>query len=244
MRLGLSLAVTQPRGGGVPDPSLLNLGGWWPGSFTGSPWVGAASAGSSGSRNLTEATNPPSTGSALNGFTPAVFDGVNDVLGGAACSNFITTTTFSFGVLVNFSALTTNDTANYFLNHTLFGTVGTAEWAVYARANGGTGLVGCATGPSNRVEVALGGAGTGAWKYVQGKSDGATLSIRVSGGARATSAASTIGSLAANLNLGALAAGVLAGSMLNPYLSPVTLTDQQEDDFLAYVRARYPGAGV
>lgn len=245
MRLGLSLAITQPRGGATFDPATqIALEGWWPGSYSASPWVGAASLGGSGGRDLTEGTNPPSAGSALNGFTPAVFDGVNDELSGAACSTFITTTNFSFGALVNFSALTTNDTANYFLNHTIFGTTGTAEWAVYARANGGAGLVGCATGASNRVEIALGGAGTGAWKYIQGKSNGTTLSIRVNGGTPATSAASTIASLAAALNVGDLATSFLAASVLNPYLAQTHFTTTQEDNMLAYVRARYPAAGV
>ncbi len=221
------------------DPGSLALQGFWRGSFGGSPWVGVSSQGGSGSRNLTEATNPPTAGTAVNGFTPALFDGTNDELTGAACSNFITTTNFSFGALVNFAALSIDNTSNYFLNHTIFGTTGTAEWAVYARANGGAGLVGCATGASNRVEIALGGAGTGAWKYVQGKSNGTTLSIRVNGGTAVTATASTIGSLAAALNVGDLASSFLNGSLLDLYLTTQHFSLATEDSLLSYARGRY-----
>lgn len=73
------------------DPATLSLTGWWRGSYTGSPWVGTASAGSSGSRDVSEATNPPSVGSAQNGFTPADFDGTNDQLVAAlGCNSFFT----------------------------------------------------------------------------------------------------------------------------------------------------------
>lgn len=83
MRLGLSLAITQPRsgaGGGAFDLTSLAWTGLWQVSYSGSPWVGSASAGSSGGRNLTEATNPPASGGPLNGFTPPDFDATNDRL--------------------------------------------------------------------------------------------------------------------------------------------------------------------
>lgn len=64
----------------VFTPATLALTGWWRASFGGSPWAGTASAGASGSNSLSEATNPPAVGSAQNGFTPASFDAVDDVL--------------------------------------------------------------------------------------------------------------------------------------------------------------------
>lgn len=50
----------------------------WEKNFTASPWVGSASAGSSGTRDATEATNPPAAASGA-----ANFDGTNDRLGNA-----------------------------------------------------------------------------------------------------------------------------------------------------------------
>lgn len=71
MMLGLGLSPCMPRGSGVLDPATLGLTGWWRASYAGSPWNGTASAGGSGARNLAEATNPPTVGAAVNGFTPA-----------------------------------------------------------------------------------------------------------------------------------------------------------------------------
>ncbi len=64
------------------SPSLLDLTTFYQASFTGSPWVGRASLGSSLNRNLTEATNPPSVGAAKGNIavTPASFDASNDIL--------------------------------------------------------------------------------------------------------------------------------------------------------------------
>lgn len=85
MRLGLGLWIGDALNGssGPLDPSSLVLTGWWRASYGGSPWAGTASAGASGSRSLSEATNPPAVGAALNGLTPADFDGDNDVLSSA-----------------------------------------------------------------------------------------------------------------------------------------------------------------
>lgn len=61
-------------------PLGLSFSGFWRANYSASPWVGLATAGASGGRNLTEGTNPPTTGTAQNGYTPAAFDGVNDRL--------------------------------------------------------------------------------------------------------------------------------------------------------------------
>lgn len=68
---------------GLFDVSTLSLSGWWRGSFSASPWSGVTSAGASGGRDLSEGTNPPSAGTAVNGFTPADFDGTNDIISSA-----------------------------------------------------------------------------------------------------------------------------------------------------------------
>ncbi len=70
-------------GGGGFDPTSLVASLYVRGPFSASPWVGVASAGSSGGRNLTEGTNPPSVGTTQNGIAPANFDGTNDQLSSA-----------------------------------------------------------------------------------------------------------------------------------------------------------------
>ncbi len=83
-----------PLGGpGIIDLATLNLNAWWPGPYAASPWEGAASGGSSGTRDLTEATNPPSASTELNGVASALFDGTNDILNtGLSLANLMTST--------------------------------------------------------------------------------------------------------------------------------------------------------
>ena len=59
----------------------------WVEDYGGSPWEGIASAGSSGTHDLTEATNPPAVGASLNGLASADFDGTNDILVNASASS-------------------------------------------------------------------------------------------------------------------------------------------------------------
>ena len=82
LRIRIRGGVSDPKAVSTLDPATLALTGWWRGSYDGSgTWSGTASAGSSGTRSLVELTNKPSSGTAVNGFNPATFDGVNDKLG-------------------------------------------------------------------------------------------------------------------------------------------------------------------
>jgi hypothetical protein len=110
--------------GSVYDPAVLSLTGWWRPNYGGSPWAGTASAGSSGSRNLAEGTNAPSAGTALNGYTPADFDGTNDKLalsGGLYLDTLMgaATGSFWFAVLVRMDTLAAD--AGAINNPILFG---------------------------------------------------------------------------------------------------------------------------
>lgn len=62
------------------DLSTVVFSGWWRASYAGSPWTGMASAGASKGRDLTEATTPPLVGPAINGLTPAGFNGTTTKL--------------------------------------------------------------------------------------------------------------------------------------------------------------------
>lgn len=61
------------------DPAILDLSGWWQASYTASPWVGTASAGASGGRQMSDAVAPTS-GTTVNGFAPAVYNGTTQKL--------------------------------------------------------------------------------------------------------------------------------------------------------------------
>lgn len=106
----------------APSFTLANLplSGLWEPDFGGSPWVGNASAGASGGRNLTEATTPATPGTVINGQTPASFNGTNKKLTSAInLSSFLTTTEWSAGCVFKATAIT-GGSANGYDNPTLF----------------------------------------------------------------------------------------------------------------------------
>lgn len=156
-------------GAAVYDPAVLSLTGWWRPDYGGSPWAGTASAGASGSRNLAEATNPPSTGAALNGYTPADFDGTNDKLalsGGLYLDSLLgnATGSFWFAVLVYFDSVIAD--AGAINNPIVFGDAdnvnvglsisdGGAEAFMYDTTTGysATSSVSCSTGAYHLLQV-------------------------------------------------------------------------------------------
>lgn len=74
MRLGLGLSLASVGGIAPFTPANLALSGYWRASFAGAPWAATASAGVSGTTGaLTVVGATPTTGTAVNGFTPAVF---------------------------------------------------------------------------------------------------------------------------------------------------------------------------
>lgn len=77
------------------SPAQLSLAAWLKGPYAGRPWLPTASAGTSASTgNWTNASDgvAPSVGSAVNGVTPAAFDGVDDSLAAVnSTTDFVTT---------------------------------------------------------------------------------------------------------------------------------------------------------
>lgn len=219
------------------DPASLSLTGWWRASFAGSPWVGTASAGGSGSRDLTESTNQPATGSAVNGLTPADFDGTNDRLAnGTAISTLLTASAWSAWALVYVDTI--GSPPNFTLGSIVCDTGG--YWCIGTWTNSGTkAFVGQWDGGPKGAEAAL---SVGEWQLLQAKFDGSTLSIRVNGGTPGTSPCGNIQVANGTLVLGrnytsaqffdgkVLEVGLLGGS---------ALSTPDEDQILSYCRDRY-----
>lgn len=113
------------------DPTTLAWDGYFRAPYTGSPLAGTASAGPSGSRSMTEATNPPTAGPTVNGYAPARFNGSNQKLTDptGAASDYLTTTE---GVIVLvFAALSiSGGTATSFDNPGIISTIGGANVSV------------------------------------------------------------------------------------------------------------------
>jgi hypothetical protein len=223
------------------DPATLALAGWWRGDYSASPWAGVASAGGSGAQNLTEATNPPGAGSAVNGFVPADFDGANDKLSGAAVSTFHSTTAFSGWALIYLDAVNT-DSGVLTSNDALLCTAGTGQFWIYLRNNAGAVTVhityfDAAVNPMVSTSISL-----GAWQFVQWRRNTTIMEIRVNGGAWASvGAVNAVNSLAASLDVGrnVNADNFLDGRMLDLGMASSRFDDDTFDDLRAYVNDRY-----
>lgn len=232
---------------GAFDPSTYGLTGWWRGSYSASPWTGVASAGSSGSRDLTEATNPPAAGAAVSGFSPAQFDGSNDILANAtAISTLVPTAGYFYWILFYVDALDANST------NTLAGGAFANEGLI---ADTG-GYFGCAlsNNPTNGVQVwhfqtsSKGNHHTislTTWNLICARFDGANIRSSLNGGTISNAAATGYDVATGTFRMGVNFGVVFSQSrILDCGLRNSAGADSDFADVLAYVRSRYPGTGI
>jgi hypothetical protein len=234
-------------GGGAFDPATMALTAWWRGSYSASPWVGTASAGNSGSEDLTEGTNPPSPGSTVDGYAPASFDGSNDLLANAGpMSGFIGG---AWGVWIMFKS------------GTAFADQGAGSRNLntqFLASDAGVWNIGFSTAGIH-VQVTEGGTGTikdpgpiacgvGAWHVLFCWYDGTDISLQLDEGAPSTVACAAMhAALAASaLNVGirfnstlTIDAQVMEIGMIDSAFSGTDTTD-----IYAYLQDRYPAASL
>lgn len=226
----------------LPDAAnTLSLTGYWRANATNyaaSPWTGTASAGTSGGRNLTEATNPPAAGTAQNGFVPADFDGTNDILAPAATTldTFANALAFSGWALIRpdsvagptyivvdeFSAmelLVFENKIQFLLNESVVAVTRTLvinEWQLVTWRYDGVNLqVGV-----NEVPGATGGVSTTAY------------STAIGDGAITRTGAVAVGNYTAG-------GAAFNGRILEVSLSDAVLTNQNFTDVIALISTRY-----
>lgn len=169
------------------DPSLLALMGWWRASYSPSTWGGTFSAGNSGSHSLTHATNAPSGGGVVNGFTPAQWISANSDLlqHSGAYTNFVSASAFTIICLIKTSAQPADAGAGAPYDQCqVFGTEGgsiNVPLLTYSTAGFGAGFYDGSTWSSVRVA-----AGTGTWHMVKARLSGGTLGVGLGSGAMST----------------------------------------------------------
>ena len=222
------------------NPASLALTGWWRASYAASPWVGTASAGASGSRNLTEATNPPAAGTAVNGLTPADFDGTNDKLGTALTLGDLSDATAGSIAALFYADAATADAgaaAPYvlpaFLGDELpYFTFSFGSAGIRAGYNAGSGWDSVASTAS-----------TGAWHLGQCRWNGSVIEVRVDGGAWVTSSPFSGGIF---LMTGAVIVGrnydstaFFNGRIADLMTADSVLSTGQFDGIRSYVNSRY-----
>jgi hypothetical protein len=233
--LGLGLTMRGSGGSGLLDPAALSLTGWWRGAYSGSPWVGTASAGSSGSRNLTEATNPPAVGTALNGYATADFGGTNSVLSGAALSTYLNASAFSLWVLFNADAAASSAGGHYASPY-LFGDSATYMFLSFDSDGLNVRVSDGATFPTVTVACATSG-----WHLGQVVYGSSTIGLRVDGGAWSTSATcAAISDLTSTTRTGLSYSGnAFDGRIAEIGVANSAIALASFDDVLTYTRSRY-----
>lgn len=218
-------------------PYDLSLSRWLRAQYTASPWVDRASAGTSGGRSISEATNPPAQGTALVGvLTPASFDGTNDKFldDQLFLDGYITASQWWVGLLVKVDTAAPPAVAAY------------DDEAIISDNNGGW-LVAITTLGVRAVNYD-GAYKTTAhvlllpdvWAWVEAWLVGGTLSIAVNGGTPATVASGNLTSLGVramrfgcNYDTSKLFDGQIAEAMV----SATVPTDRAA--LRTYVNARY-----
>ena len=158
------------------DPSTFAWGGWWRASYAASPWAGAASAGSSSGRSLTETTNPATAGSAVNGYTPANLNSTTTKLNGSGVA-WIGQSSYTMMALVKLTAYAGSTQTNpYDYPFIVADTPG--NWGMYVTTTG-VGLYHNDTAVG--VKSITAAMTSSAWHLVVATYDGTNITIFIDG---------------------------------------------------------------
>lgn len=205
-------------------------------------WAGTASAGGSGARSLTQSTsgNRPSAGTAVNGHTPALFDGTNDSLVFDGTATTVAAVGAScFMAVVDLTKLPYSGVTSgaWYDNPAIFGG-GSIYYACTVDANGRVYFGHWNTNGEYKVISAYAPSGR---CCIVGGYDGANLYLEVNGVA-ATPVASVNGSYAgSNLRMGVdrTDARWFTGSVLEVAIGKFAYTPTLAASILAYAKTRY-----
>lgn len=185
-------------GASFAPPLDLAWTGFWRANYSGSPWPGTPSAGSSAGRDLSEAISPPVGGTPQNGYTPADFGGVSSILRTAdpAEGVYIGATTCTIHAVVKVRSAPAPG-ANVFDDPCLIVTQNSATLALGFSSSGVAFGVYTSGGPVQTAYVPL----TGGYDVIQARLDGTNASVRVNGGAWSSVAATDFASDPTNVLL-------------------------------------------
>lgn len=179
------------------DPATLALTLFYKADFPGgTSWSGTASTGSSGTNAATEATNPPTQGTAVSGHIPAKFNGTNQLLTtGADMSAMFSATAMTFIALVNVtSAPGAAAVGTPYLDP---GVLSFASQGYYGMGVNSTGLrVYAFDGAYREIASSALPFSTGALQALQMKWDGVNLKGRVNRGTWQSVACGTVSNTA------------------------------------------------
>lgn len=235
----IPFAFLAPNATPTFDPATLPLTGWWRDYGGASPWVGSASAGTSAAHALTEASHPPTAGTALNGHGVASFARASSQKLGneSAISNFVSAGAWSVWALVNMISEDTNNApAGAYDNDAIISDRNT-YWSCCVRVGPKFQAYQFGSGP-NAAESSF---TNGIWQLLQFRFDGTNLEVRVNNGSWVQQAQTNIGLLTAKLYVGCNynAAAFINGDIAELATSNQCLTDLDFDNVRSYMHQRY-----
>lgn len=229
----IPFAFLKQAAGGF-DPATLALTGFFVG-YSGSPWNGTASAGTSGGESVSEATNPPTASGGA-----AVFSGSSShLLTGDALGDYLDGDGWGIHLRVKLDSVVA-DPGNG--NRYTIGSIlvdSAAYFGIFPHSNGIT--VECADGIGAASNLTI-ACGTGSYKTVQVRYNHAgngKLQIRIDGGAWSEETYGAIGAFAGLLRMGcdysaaAFASFSLKGCLVSDYVPD----DTECDDVKTYLDA-------
>lgn len=244
MMLGLGLSLcSQSAGAAVFDPATLSLTGWWRAPFSASPWVGVASAGASGSRNLTEASDPPTAGTATSAGASADFNGTTSrITAPGTMSDYVGASAGSSWALVWIDAIDTDAAVGASYNNDAIWTDSLAFIGLYLRQTGPV-MHGFFFDSGNADKTVVGSISTGAWALLQMRWDNTNVSVRMNGGAWVDRTNGT-GAISAAFGAAQMRIGrsynntkFLDGRLAELAFADSTLDDDTFTNILSYARA-------
>lgn len=225
--------------GGVP--ASLALGGWWRGSYAGTPWVGVASAGSSEGRTLVDGITP-GTGAALNGFDTAQFNGTSQYFASTIDAGALFTSAAGSIAVLYYAQTAPAPGPNPYDDPALLGLY---FWGTLSLAVNSTGVRAGIFGVDSVLYEATATTSTGAWHLAQMRWNTVNLEVRVDGGAWQTSSSGggangeIFGASAAQVGTDYVRAVFFDGLIVEILAAPVTLDDATFDNIKGYCNARY-----
>ena len=185
------------------DPTTYVASGYWRGSYAGAPWDGVATAGTSATTgDLVTDGSDPTTGTAVNGYTPAVFTAASSqLLVNATDITSLISTTEGTVVGLIYVESTIAATGIIYTDTTIFGNV-LGDFGV-SITNDGLGLFAY----DGAYQLVTAPCSTGAWHMFRARFNGSSLRVTIDNGTEVSVACSTLTSLSGSIHVGSAYAG-------------------------------------
>ncbi len=218
-------------------PANLSLTGYWRANFTGLPWVGTASIGTSSGRNLVTQADDPSTGASQNGFAPADFNGSSNYIQADVNNTTLLGTSGSIFFLFNGDTAPTNSGLDYG-DGNIFTDPTNAE-TTFGFTDLGFGA--CILDDSityRRISISC---GTGNYHLAQAKWNGTNLYARIDSGNWSNIASGPFTAITPSApNVGLSYSTIrFDGRLLELGITNIFLSDSDFNNIVSYVNKRY-----